>query len=214
MASLQPFWDFVVILSLLKFLKLSTFFKYLQTHLVGRNWSNYLIKIVRVGVRMFSFRCEVEFWVGRCHEVDLIYCFGEFKLHSTRLQTQNRAQTSIKRLITSSLPLQNILSIIFLYHFLVCFNFVLMRVFPAPESFRHSMTSSTFWTSTSDCKLIRERATGCYRTLHRLFSLNFLSRYRVRKNLIALSGEVHHLLLLHHLHSHAFCQQCGGEEPS
>jgi hypothetical protein len=101
MASLQPFWDFVVILSLLKFLKLSTFFKYLQTHLVGRNWSNYLIKIVRVGVGMFSFRCEVEFWVGRCHEVDLIYCFGESKLHFTQLHSRNEAQTSIKRLISS-----------------------------------------------------------------------------------------------------------------
>jgi hypothetical protein len=55
MASLQPFWDFVVILSLLKFLKLSTFFEYLVNHLEGRKWSNYSIKIVRVGIGIFHF---------------------------------------------------------------------------------------------------------------------------------------------------------------
>lgn len=48
MASPQCLWDFVVILSLLKFLQLPLFFKYLINYLEHHNRSNYLIKIVRV----------------------------------------------------------------------------------------------------------------------------------------------------------------------
>lgn len=44
------FWDLVAILSMLKFLQMPLFFKYLVNHLKRRNRSSYYIKIVKVGL--------------------------------------------------------------------------------------------------------------------------------------------------------------------
>jgi hypothetical protein len=136
----------------------------------------------------------------------------------TRKWHSCRSTFGTKQNQLSFLPPQNVLSIVFLYQFLVCLNFLLMRMFPAHvhlESYRNSMTSSSFWTATSDCKSIPKSATGCYRILHQHFLAHFsLSVSRSEKSHRSQSGEIHHLLLLHHLHSHVVREQCGREEPS
>lgn len=90
------------------------------------------------------------------------------------LQQRNRSRYFIKVVrvrssstqlsMTRKLLLQNVLAVVFCYHFLVCVNFLIIRLFVASarshvENLQSSLTDESFWVA-STCEFCESTATG------------------------------------------------------